>query len=126
LDDLNRGLESLGVLTTGGSSWKNRRGTVAVSTASHLLDSNAEEIRLAKDQGQRIASLAVQIKGSSLAPRVPTFPLAWKAITHGNLTQPGFFAGDVLLNFAVDCTEGPAKQKNVHFVPRWIHSHYSL
>jgi len=111
LDELNRGLETFGVLTIGGSSPKNRRGAAVVSTTSHLLDPNGEEIRLAKDEGQRIASLAVQIKGSSLAPRVPTFPLAWKAVTHGNLTQPGFFAGDVLLQFAVDCTEGPAKQK---------------
>lgn len=117
LDELNRGLQSFGVLTTGGSSWKNRRGTAAVSTASHLLDSNGEEIRLAKDEGQKIASLAAQIKGSSLAPKVPTFPLAWKATTHGNLTQPGFFAGDVLLNFAVDCTEGPAKQKTFTSYP---------
>jgi hypothetical protein len=48
---------------------------------------------------------------------VPTFPLAWKANTNGNLTQPGFYAGDVEVNFAVDCTEGPAKQKMITVYP---------
>merc|ERR1719272_290858 len=47
----------------------------------------------------------------------PIFPAAWKATTHGNLTHPGFFAGDVVLDYAVDCTEGPAKQKMMTVYP---------
>lgn len=115
LDELTRSLRTFGVVTVGGARWQNAHGTGAVVNGDEPIASDSQDLTFAKDQGARTAELALRLKqctpSPTPTPAVSTFPAAWKATTHSNLTQPGFFAGEVIVDFAVDCTAGPSKQK---------------
>jgi hypothetical protein len=79
------------------------------------------QLAFARDQGTRIARVAAILKATSLTPSPTPSPLIqeppswgrkWKAIVTANLTQVGYDAGLVIVNFTGYC-EDPATQKMV-------------
>jgi len=63
IESMNRGLRTFGVITTGGSNWRNAAGTGGVvCNCPDPLDNNT--LGLARDQGTRIAQLAASVKAA--------------------------------------------------------------
>jgi hypothetical protein len=103
------------MITLGGSSWMNARGTGVVTNGSQPIAET--ELALAKDQGARIASLATMLKSSTPTPPPgskisdpPSWGQTWRGTVFANTTQVGYDAGLVIVNFTGDCPT-PATQR---------------
>jgi NAD(P)H dehydrogenase (quinone) len=116
IESLNRGLRTFGILTAGGTNWKNVEGTGVVTNGSESLDSNSESLALARNHGSRLAQLAARLKPAP-APVPPKFGSPpswgenWTAVVSANLTNVGYDAGLVIVNFSGSCASDPRQQK---------------
>lgn len=69
LTSLNRGLKTFGMISVGGSNWRNAHGTGVVATHDEMIDDERHSLGLAVDQGKRIATVAAELKqGSRISP----------------------------------------------------------
>jgi len=96
------------MVTIGGNSWKNARGTGVVTNGSQSL--KEADLALAKGQGIRIAGFANMLKASkptpSPAPSISdpaSWGQTWKATVSTNVTSVGYDAGLVIVEFTGDC-----------------------
>jgi len=108
LDEMSRGMTVFGMVIVGGNSWQNARGTGIVTNGSELL--TEKQLSLAHDQGTRVADFAKMLKANiptpSPAPNVdgpPSWGTTWHAMVSANVTQVGYDAGMVIVNFTADC-----------------------
>lgn len=118
VEQLSRGLRSFGMITVGGSSWKNAEGTSAIVNSTGIL--SAVDLASGASQGSRIATVAKALKQSmpsnatgctgTTCPRPPSWGTQWSARVSANLTQPGYDAGLVIVNFTTKCDD-PHKQQ---------------
>jgi len=71
-------------------------------------------LALARAQGQRVASVASKLREtegpSNSSSQPPAWGETWKATVSANLTQVGFDAGMVIVNFTSSCSD-PLQQK---------------
>jgi NAD(P)H dehydrogenase (quinone) len=119
LEQLNRALRTFGCVVVGGSSWKNSEGTGAVVQDNKVrLPEDGEELRLAQDEGARVATIAGLLKGGGPTPTPapvlgspPSWGENWTASVSANLTQVGYDAGLVIVNFTGQCGREPSRQK---------------
>eukprot|EP00404_Azadinium_spinosum_P000849 CAMPEP_0180415716 /NCGR_PEP_ID=MMETSP1036_2-20121128/70_1 /TAXON_ID=632150 /ORGANISM="Azadinium spinosum, Strain 3D9" /LENGTH=603 /DNA_ID=CAMNT_0022420541 /DNA_START=70 /DNA_END=1882 /DNA_ORIENTATION=- len=117
LSSLNRGMRIFGIVTVGGKSWKSAEGTAAVTNGSAAFASGSEELALARDQGARIAELAASLRATTTptpapgAGSPPSWGENWSAAVSANLTQMGYDAGLVIVNFSGQCGADPSLQK---------------
>jgi len=114
IEELSRGLRTFGVLTLGGTTWENAHGTGIVTSGSKSL--SASDLALGRDQGLRIASVALALKATfppaPPRPSIPDPPVwgeSWTALVEANMTQVGYDAGLVMVNFTGHCSD-PSKQ----------------
>eukprot|EP00466_Bigelowiella_natans_P009725 jgi/Bigna1/137783/aug1.41_g12491 len=119
LEQINRGLSTFNFVVAGGSSWQNGEGTGVLTNGSQPI--SADDIRLAEDEGLRIAELAqiVRKKNTRSPTRSPTtwsgtpptWGSTWAGMISANLTQLGYDAGLVIVNFTSICNDNPKTQK---------------
>ena len=128
LEELNRALLTFGVMLVGGGSWQNGEGTGSV-VADGAPVGNAS-LQLARAHGLRLATAAAAMKRGRATqpppppppPRTPSAPVArvgppgwgerWSAQISANLTQVGYDAGLVIVNFTTACGADPGGQKS--------------
>ena len=68
LEQLSRGLQTLGFIMVGGADWNSGEGTRVVTNSADLLKNGTEAWALGFGQGARIARLAVALKTSNPGP----------------------------------------------------------
>jgi NAD(P)H dehydrogenase (quinone) len=118
IEQLNRGLMTFGMVLSGGVPWQNQEGVgIVMENGQAQLDSTS---RLnANMQGARVAKLAAVAK-VALAPTPapaphqngpPPFGENWSAFVIANMTQVGYDAGVVGVNFTSSCGSDPSQQK---------------
>lgn len=119
LQELSRSLRTFGVVTVGGASWQNAHGTGSVVNGDQPIANDSQDLTLAKDQGARTAQLALILKQSAPSPTPtpvtdapPAWGENWTALVSANLTQVGYDAGLVIVNFTGSCSK-PAQQKMI-------------
>jgi len=112
LEQINRGLSTFNLIIAGGSSWKNGEGTGVIASGNEISD---EDMVLAFGEGQRVASIASALKSESTSNSTvespPQWGDTWYATVSANLTQVGYDAGLVIVNFTAECKEDPSTQK---------------
>jgi NAD(P)H dehydrogenase (quinone) len=115
LEEMSRGMSMFGMVIVGGNSWQNARGTGIVTNGSQSVAE--EELALAKDQGARVAGLAKVLSANKPTPSPvpsigvpPSWGQTWRATVSANVTQVGYDAGLVIVNFTGDCST-PSTQK---------------
>lgn len=129
LGELARALQTFRLVIAGGATWQSGQGTGAIVNSTGAVV--ADDLQTAYYQGQRVTQVAQAL--ASLAPFGPTpapaptpptpptpsppvgggppgFGLTWKAKVSANLTQPGYDAGLVIVNFTTLCGEDPHEQ----------------
>lgn len=118
LESLNRGLLMFNFVVTGGGSWQNAEGTGATFDAPPGSTGNLTDAdrKLAQLEGNRVARLAARLKAPSPPPPPvgggpPGWGSLWKAKVSANLTQVGYDAGLVIVNFSSSCDASPRQQK---------------
>ena len=128
LEQLGRGMATFGMITVGGASWENREGTGIVTNGTALIAKGSAAWALGFGQGVRIAQLAAKLKQVAPAPAPPApapaptpepagasapdpFGDTWSASIATNMTQVGYDAGLVLVNFSGFCGADPTKQQ---------------
>ena len=125
IEQLNRALMGFRVMVVGGDSWQNGEGTAVVTNNSAPLDASALE--LGRAHGARMARQAAAMRRGAASPPPPPGPSGggggggkgmpprwgdlWEAKISANLTQVGYDAGLVIVNFSTACGDEPAKQK---------------
>lgn len=68
LASLNKGLKTFGMITVGGTSWRNADGTGVVTTGDETIDDEENALHLAFDHGARVATVAAGMKGVPPTP----------------------------------------------------------
>jgi len=117
LEQINRGLSIFRMIITGGESWRNGEGTGVVANGTTPIQPGSFEEALAMGEGQRVATVAAALKESgggspsSSVDAPPGWGETWKAVVSANLTQVGYDAGLVLVNFTAQCGSDPSVQK---------------
>ena len=118
LEQLNRGLMTFSMVLTGGGDWKNGEGS-GVVMADDALQLDSESAKLAFEHGARVGKLAA-VTAANFAPTPspqpsvhgpPPFGENWSAIVTANMTQVGYDAGLVIVNFTSSCGADPGQQK---------------
>jgi hypothetical protein len=121
LEQLRRGMATFGMLVVGGASWENSEGTGVVTNGTAPVANDSATWALGFGQGARIARLAAKLKEVAPAPAPAPAPAGggapdafgdtWSAGIATNMTQVGYDAGLVLVNFSGYCAEDPTQQK---------------
>lgn len=119
IESISRGLETFRFVVAGGDSWQSAEGTVAITNVSGIVD--ADTLAMGAAQGARAAAIAAVLKGGSRPTPGPTckneickpppFGGLWTAKISANLTQPGYDAGLVIVNFTTNCSRDPSTQQ---------------
>ena len=121
LEQINRALLTFRFVISGGDSWQSGEGTGAVTDGS-LPVANAS-LALARGQGRRLAWLASVMRSAQPSASSPPPPpekrhgppgwgARWSAKISANLTQVGYDAGLVIVNFSTSCCDAPSKQRS--------------
>ena len=121
LEQINRALLTFRFVLAGGDSWENSEGTGAVTNGTSPIAN--KWLALARSHGQRLAwvTKAVRSGAPKAAPPPPPGHTSqsppgwgdrWSARIAANLTQVGYDAGLVLVNFTTACDASPALQKS--------------
>lgn len=121
-EQIMRGLRTFGLVTVGGSNWRNAGGTGVVTNGTNLFSNSSQELELARDEGSRVTQLAFRLKDmppqpqpgpqpSPVAGNPPTWGERWTASIAANLSQVGYDAGLVIVNFSAICGSDPHKQQ---------------
>jgi multimeric flavodoxin WrbA len=117
LNQLSRGLRTFGMVVVGGKNWKNAEGTGVVTNGTSPISSDNADLLLAMDEGARVATVAAALKTHSApkpAPGIgepPAWGENWTATVYANMTQVGYDAGLVIVNFSGYCPADPFHQK---------------
>jgi len=115
LEQINRGLSIFRMVIAGGLDWKNGEGTGIITDSSNVVSD--ADLDLARGEGRRLAQIAAALKIANVDPSnstsdaPPTWGSTWYATVQANLTQVGYDAGLVIVNFTAECGDDPAKQK---------------
>jgi len=120
LQQLSRSLRTFGMVTVGGTSWRNAHGTGAVTSYNKPISNDCPCFEQARDQGRRTAQLAATLMESAPPSPGPSpqpvsdGPAPWgenfTAQIAANFTQVGYDAGIVIVNFTSHCST-PSTQK---------------
>ena len=135
LEQINRALLTFRFVITGGDSWESSEGTGAVTNGTAPVAD--KWLTLARAHGKRLAWLASVVKsGPGRTPppppppspppsppftppspgrptdEPPGFGARWTAKISANLTQVGYDAGLVIVNFSTACGASPATQRS--------------
>ena len=125
LEEINRALLTFGMLLVGGGSWQNGEGTGVITNGS-LPIGNAS-LALARAHGRRLGSTALVMQRGRVSQPPPSPPpyvpplkahkppgwgSTWSAKISANLTQVGYDAGLVIVNFSTSCADDPSKQRS--------------
>lgn len=126
LEQLTRGLSTFRLITVGGDDWRSGEGTGIVVNGTDPVARGSDSWELGFGQGARVASVAAALKrGNQPPPPNPpaclnppcanSTPPAWGSLWAGavsaNVTQVGFDAGLVLVNFTQQCGADASKQQ---------------
>ena len=122
LEQINRGLQTFRFVIVGGSSWQNGEGTGVLTAPAGNWSMPESDLALALGQGSRVGKLAQSLKGAPCYDPVkcpqqnttespPGWGETWQARVSANLTQVGYDAGLVIVNFTAECGQDPAQQK---------------
>lgn len=117
LEQIDRGLQTFRFIVVGGTSWMNSEGT-GVLTGSANWSMPETTSALAFAEGGRVVKVAAALKASTPpTPNTtnttgpPGWGDTWKAQVSANLTQVGYDAGLVIVNFTAQCQSDPSQQK---------------
>ena len=125
MEQINRALLTFRCILVGGDSWQNGEGTGAVREAVGRI--STADLTLATAHGRRLAWVSSGLqRGLASPPPLPTAPpppapaartspprwgSLWSAQISANLTQVGYDAGLVMVNFSTACGAEPRKQQ---------------
>ena len=99
---LHRSLLTFRMVVVGGATWETAEGAAGVQDDA---DWNATLVA-ARAQGSRAAQVAAALappKSNSSQPPPPSFGEQWTALVSANMTQAGYDAGEVDVNFTAAC-----------------------
>ena len=142
LEQLTRGLSMFGMVSVGGASWQNSQGTGVVANGTAPVFNGSHAWMLGFGQGARTAMLAAKLKRAPAPPPVPPAPEPtpapppaygekWSATLATNMTQVGYDAGLVLVNFSGHCGNDPTRythtrcstsSKQQHLAGSFVHA----